>query len=99
MGIGIFLVTIATRVFAVSHMAIQPMYGIPETEPVRNNLVNSIWNICRMFIIPISVLIGIIIYLKKSKSSKKRKITIVLITICIVTILYFVINYIINKVI
>lgn len=99
MGIGVFLLTIPTKVFAVGYMDVQPMYGIREPEPVRNNLINSIWNICRMFIIPIALLIGIIIYLKKSKSSKKRKIITVLITIGIVAILYFVINYIINNVI
>lgn len=80
-------------------MAIEPMYGIPVPEPVKNNFINSVWNICRMFIIPIVLLIGIIIYFKKSKSSKKRKIITVLITIGIVAILYFVINYIINNVI
>lgn len=98
-GIGAFLLTIPTKVFAIDYMDIQPMYGIQEPEPVRSNLVNSIWNICRMFIIPIALLIGIIIYLKKSKSSKKRKIITVLITISIVVILCLLVNYIINNVI
>ena len=98
-GIGTFLLTIPTKVFAIDHMDITPMYGIPDPEPVKNNFINSVWNVCRMFIIPIALLIGIILYLKKSKSSKKRKIITVLITIGIVAILYFVINYIINNVI
>lgn len=98
-GLGAFLLTIPTKVFAVDYMAITPMYGIPDPEPVKNNFINSVWNVCRIFIIPIALLTGIIIYLKKSKSSKKRKIITVLITIGIVAILYFVINYIINNVI
>lgn len=92
-GLGAFFLTIPTKVFAVDYMYITPVYGIPDPEPVK------IWNVCRIFIIPIALLIGIIIYLKKSKSSKKRKIITVLITIGIVAILYFVINYIINNVI
>ena len=98
-GLGTFLLTIPTKVLAVDYMAIAPMYGISDPEPVKNNFINSVWNVCRIFIIPIALLIGIIIYLKKSKSSKKRKIITVLITIGIVAILYFVINYIINNVI
>ena len=98
-GLGAFLLTIPTKVFAVDYMDITTMYGIPDPEPVKNNFINSVWNVCRIFIIPIALLIGIIIYLKKSKSSKKRKIITVLITIGIVAILYFVINYIINNVI
>lgn len=103
-GIGAFLLTVPTKVFAVNSsmrgIAIDPAYGIPApAKPVRSNLIGNIWNICRVFIIPIALLIGIILYLKKSKSSKKRKIITVLITIGIVAILYFVINYIINNVI
>lgn len=100
-GIGTFLLTLPTRVFAIRYNEIEPLYGIREpelVEPVRNNLINSIWNICRMFIVPIALLIGIIIYLKKSKSSRNIKIITVLITIGIVTLLCLVINYIINNV-
>ena len=53
----------------------------------------------KQFIIPIALLIGIIIYLKKSKSSKRRKIITALITIGIVATLDFIINYIIYNLI
>lgn len=96
-ALGAFLLTIPTKVFAVDYMDSQPMYGIREPEPEKNILNTSIWNVCRIFIIPVALLIGIIIYLKKSKSSKKRKIITVLITIGVVAILYLVINYIINN--
>ena len=95
-GVGAFLLTILTKGFAVDCKALTPMYGIPDREPVKNNFSDSVWNVCRMFVIPIALLIGIIIYMKKSKSSNKRKIITVLVTIGIVAILYFVINYIIE---
>ena len=98
-GIGTVLSLLPIKVFARSDsmMRISPAYGVQE--PVRNNLISSIWNICRMFIIPIALLIGIIIYLKKSKSSKRRKIITALITIGIVATLDFIINYIIYNLI
>lgn len=97
-GLGAFLLTIPTKVFAVDLDMIQPEYGVYEPEPIiRNNLINAIWNIGRMFIIPIALLIGIIIYLKKSKSSKKKKILVTIGIIAITAILYFVINKIIYE--
>ena len=98
-GIGTVLSLLPIKVLAISDsmMRISAAYGVQE--PVRNNLISSIWNICRMFIIPIALLIGIIIYLKKSKSSKRRKIITALITIGIVATLDFIINYIIYNLI
>ena len=96
-GLGAFLLTIPTKVFAVDYAAAAAMYGIPAPEPVKNNFINSVWNVCRIFIIPIALLIGIIIYLKKSKSSKKKKILVTIGIIAITAILYFVINKIIYE--
>lgn len=53
--------------------------------------------IARTFIIPIALLIGLIIYLKKSKSSKKKKILVTIGIIAITAILYFVIIKIIYE--
>lgn len=96
-GIGFSIETIVTKVFAAEYEEISSIYGVPVLEAEKENFINRLWNNRRAFIIPIALLIGIIIYLKKSKSSKKRKIITVLITIVIVTLLYFVINYIINN--
>ena len=101
-GIGTFLLTIPTKVFAlydseiaelygVAQPIAQPEYGIPKTGPII-----IIWKLARIFIIPIALFIGLIIYLKKSKSSYKTKIITVLVTICIVAILYVLINFIVN---
>lgn len=91
-GIGTILLTIPTKVFAIgigTVPSVQPVYGVQEPEPVRS------WNICRMFIIPIALLIGIIIYFKKSKSTRKKKIVVTIGIAAITAILYFVVNTII----
>lgn len=89
-GIGFFIETIVTKVFAAEYEEISSVYGVPVPEAEKENFIDRLWNNRRAFIIPIILLIGIIIYLKKSKSSKKRKIITVLITIGIVISLYFV---------
>ena len=87
-GIVDFLLTIPTKVFAIDVINIQPAYGVP---PETRNSFDIIWDICKALIIPIAVFIGILIYLKKSKSSNKRKIIIVLRIIIIFSILNFII--------
>ena len=103
--IGAFLLTIPTKVFAISPYDLtftaQPDYGV--FDPISDKSNNEIWNICKMLIIPIILLIGIIvcltIYFKKSKNNKQRIIVAVLIAICVAVILCLVLNYIINNVI
>lgn len=68
------------------------LYGV-----YRPSTVTTIWKIARTFIIPIALLIGLIIYFKKSKSSKKKKILVTIGLIAIVAILYFVLNIIIYE--
>ena len=55
------------------------------------------FNILNKIIIPLTFIIGSIIYLKKSKSSKKRKIITLIIALIIVIAICFGLNYIINK--
>lgn len=104
--IGAFFVTISTKVLAIGEtQLITPAYGViyPEPEILEKNInriiINNILNICRLFIIPITLFVGIIIYLKKSKSSKKKKIIVTIGMIATSMILYFVINkiYILTK--
>ncbi len=93
-GMGAFFLTIPTKVFA-TQIEVGPLYGIPDPRPVKNSII---LNLCKIFLIPIALLlIGIIIYLKKSKSSIKRKIIIVLVVICMIAISIFEINYIANN--
>lgn len=96
-GIGAFLLTIPTKVVATADIT-PVLYGMPAPNP-KSIILKNILNILKIAVIPLILIIGIVIYLKKSRSSKKRKIITVLIIIGIVMILYFVINYIINNVI
>jgi hypothetical protein len=95
-GIGLFLYTISTKVFAVivtqEYLSAETEYGVR-----RVSKAEIIWIIARNFIIPIVLLIGIIMYFKKSKSSIKKKILVTIGIIAITAILYFVINKIIYK--
>ena len=96
-GLGTFLLTTSTKVFAKDSWEIQPDYGVYNVKeiPVNTSLKYKIWNICRIYVIPIVLLIGILIYFKKSKSSKKKKILVTIGIISITAILYFIINKII----
>lgn len=80
----------------------EPMYGLPKPEPkpepVQNLLINSVQDFFRVFLIPIIILIvGIIIYLIKSKSSILVKIITVLLAIVTLLSLFFLIRFIIIK--
>ena len=100
-GIGAFLLTIPTKVVATAGFTPE-LYGIPGPGPElesKSIILKNILNILKIAVIPLILIIGIVIYLKKSRSSKKRKIITVLIIIGFVMILYFVINYIIYNVI
>lgn len=97
-GIGAFLLTLPTKVFAVDlDMMVQPAYGVDYPNVARIRPIVVIWRIAKTFIIPIALLIGLIIYYKKSKSSTKKKVLVTIGIIAITAILYFVINYIINN--
>ena len=94
-GIGTFLLTIPAKVFAIGisdELQPVPMYGVPSSR-----VVDIIWTIAKFFIIPIALLIGLIIYFKKSTSSTKKKVLITIGIITITAILYFVINKIIYE--
>ena len=88
-GLGVFLLTIPAIAFAIDRTPI--LYGMPAPNP-KPTILKNILDICRIAVIPLALIIGIVIYLKKSRSGKKRKIITVLIIIGIVMILYFVIN-------
>ena len=102
MGIGAFLLTIPTKVFAIvaDTNRMPYLYGIREPDPEpKSLLLKNILNICRIAVIPLALIIGIVIYLNKSKRSKKEKVITVIVSIAIAIILYLVISYIIDEVI
>ena len=87
---GSFVLTIYTKVSALST---QTYYGVPEGATIYK--IPRAWKILRSFIIPIAFVIGIIIYFKKSKSSKGKKILMTLIFLAILVLIVWGINYII----
>ncbi len=90
--IGIFFTTLTDKVFAVSknmkEIQVQPEYGVPPVLTVGD----IIWNICKISFVPVVLLIGIIIYFKKSKDSNIIKVIFTLTILAIIFLLYFLIN-------
>lgn len=92
--IGVFLFSISTRVLAT----MEPAYVVRNIEsdilygPPRTTTIPGIWKITRNFIVPIAFIIGVIIYFKKSKSSTKRKVITIIITLALLIIICFGIN-------
>lgn len=98
---GITIMTLPKKVFCnsvknsginnVTITGISPeatSYGIAIYEP--SDTVVKIWEICKYILIPLVILIGIIIYWKKSKKSTKMKI----VGIIIFMLLLIIIGYI-----
>lgn len=87
------LVAIHTKVSAL-HMSY--LYGPPEViEPEKEAFFNAA-DIMKMITIPIVLVIGIGVYLVKSKSSWKKKILISLGIIVLATIIYGVVWFVVN---
>lgn len=94
-GLGIGITTFTNKVFAFSPNELNiidpgktvALYGIPSPQPVK-----PILKLFKTFIIPISVVVGLLVYFKKSKSNKKKKIIVTIITLIIVALAYFLLN-------
>lgn len=87
--VGIEILTFTNKVFAISpDMLIDPgmietAYGIPRPSPIR---------IAKTFVIPIAIIVGFIIYFKKSKNINLKKAIVTIITLIIVALIYFLLN-------
>ena len=73
----------------------QDLYG-PPPEP-QSDFISTIWRIAKIFIIPLALIIGFIVYFKKSKSTTKRKIITMIIVLLIVIAICFGANYLITN--
>lgn len=101
--LGTFFFSIYTKVLAMS-ITNPPeiLYGVYPIEPdlygvPRGSSVPLIWRIARSFVIPIAFIVGAIIYFKKSKSSLKRKIIVLVISLVAVAMITLGLNYIITN--
>ena len=106
-GVGMFLYTLPSRKLAYSDKSIdlnelireeliqgQPVYGVQEP-PIYES---AVWKIFQFILLPIILLIGLVIYFKKSKHSKKCKIIISsIITTAIIALIYIVGNILLYK--
>ncbi len=99
-GIGLFLLTFPKKIFATSVQNIieggkQYLYG-PPTEALYGvydpSPTSIIWTIAKIFVIPVALVIGLIIYFKKSKSPTKKKVLIAILSIAIIVAVYIVGN-------
>ena len=79
-AIVLAIISFPNKIFAAinpSALDIQNLYGPTPVSlygVTRPSTVTIIWIIARIFIIPIALLIGLIIYFKKIKISKKKNI-------------------------
>ena len=92
-GIGAFFISIHSKVLAevdLSTKELSPMYGVerPETEQQSNEL----WNGYGLLGVLLILLVGLIVYFKKSKSSVKKKVLIAILAIAIAILVYFLIK-------
>lgn len=86
--IFIFLKGITAKVYATYiELKIQPEYGV--MEPVKETTAFlKVWDIIKkLYFIPIALLVGIIMYLIKSKASVKKKIFVIFVLICIMALI------------
>lgn len=102
LSISVFCMSLYTKVVSAWNLSevnvdgpgaefLVTMYGIPKPE------TPPIWKITRGIIIPIIFISGVVIYLKKSKSSKLRKFITLLIALIIIILLCIKINSLINQ--
>ena len=86
-SIMVAIVTIPSKIFATSLPIVQPLYApAPPVESSKASMISRAWIILKNGLIPISLLIGFIVYFKKSKSSKKKKM-LILVGIIVITVI------------
>ena len=95
-----FLATFPMKIYGLTTFddSIVALYGIPEPGPqkVSSFILGSVGKIISIIIIPLILIIGIIIYSKKSQSSKLRKIITTLLAMAIAVLLCFGVDKIIE---
>ena len=87
MAMGV-IIALPGKIYAVLDDPITALYGVYNPP----NPLEEFWKIARYFIIPIILLIGIIVYLTKKKTSTRNKVLIILAFLIIMAILYCIIN-------
>ena len=89
LGIGVFLVTLPMKVWAVTSkdLGSQVLYGLPEPEP-RVSILENIEKVINIIIMPLIILmIGTVIYIINGKSSKLKIFLAILLVVGIIILL------------
>ena len=92
-GIIVGVITLPNKIFATDAEDVfqyASLYGVPKA----SDKLIYIYNIIRVIIMPVAILIGLIIYFKKSKSTKKKKIIITICAIAIAVIVFYVLGFV-----
>lgn len=96
--IGTFCLSIYTKVFAISPTnMIEEIEGVTLYGVAKPNPVKVISKIAKVYVIPVALIVGLLIYFKKSKSSKKKKLLVTLGIVAITAILYWIVSKIIYE--
>lgn len=96
-----FGISICSKVFAeqITQDNIILLYGVPNPEiPTQKYqvVITKIWDIMHSFVIPLVLLIGAIIYLRKSPKSLKRKIIKIAIIVILTILICIAIDFFIS---
>ena len=87
-SIGLALFTFGTKVMARDFDKIVPLYGIEPVEPKKPTFLEKSLPIIKGVFIPLILIIGLIIYWRKSKSDKGAKILLIICIVIFVLIIY-----------
>lgn len=74
-----------------------PLYGVQKVKDDKSETIQNVWGVFSCIVIPIVLLIGLIVYFKKSKSSLKKKIIISILVTIFIIILCFIVNYMVKE--
>lgn len=86
-GIGVFFLTFYHKVLGTEVM--QPDYGVPISG---KEWFLIIWSVINIIIVPIVLLLGLVTYFKKSKSSTKKKIIISILAVTLAISMIFIVR-------
>ena len=97
-GIGTFFATVTSKVFAAPDLnatinMVEPAYGIPDPKIPNTPFYVPLLNFLQIITIPIIIILGIIIFVKKRKKQKIQIFTVVLITAIIIFIIASIIKF------
>lgn len=98
-GISVFFISLYSKVIAAQMVT---LYGVPPVQadygvPTPISKLSIVWKILQIFVIPLVLIIGMIVYLKKGKNPVIKKIIIGLMIVIIIVLIGFGIGHIVVK--